>query len=43
LLSSRSCPVGTVASGQQKTVDTDVFIPAAADRAMTVITPAADS
>ena len=40
LLSSRSCPVGTVASGQQKTVDTDVFIPAAADSATTVIKPA---
>ncbi len=43
LLSSRSCPVGTVASGQRKTVDTDVFIPAAADRATTVITLTADS
>ena len=43
LLSSRSYPVGTVASGQQKTVDTDVFIPAAADQAMTVVTAAADS
>jgi len=40
LLSSRSCPVGTVASGQKKTVDTDVFIPAAADSATTVIKPA---
>lgn len=40
LLSSRSCPVGTVASGQQKTVDTDVFVPAAADSATTVIKPA---
>jgi hypothetical protein len=40
LLSSRSCPVGTVASGQQKTVETDVFVPAAADGATTVITPA---
>jgi hypothetical protein len=43
LLSSRSCPVGTVASGEEKMVDTDVFVPAAADRAMTVITPAAGS
>jgi hypothetical protein len=40
LLSSRSCPVGTVASGANKTVDTDVFVPAAADSATTVIEPA---
>lgn len=43
VLSTRSCPVGTVASGQEKTVDTDVFIPVDADRATAVITPAADS
>ncbi len=40
LLSSRSCPVGTVASGATRTVDTDVFVPAAADSATTVIEPA---
>ena len=40
LLSSRSCPVGTVAAGARKTVETDVFVPAAADDAVPVITPA---
>jgi len=39
LLSSRSCPVGTISAGGVKTVDTDVFVPAAADDAVAVIQP----
>ena len=40
LLSSRSCPVGKITAGARKTVETDVFVPAAADDAVPVITPA---
>ena len=39
LLSSRSCPVGRLNAGATTTVDTDVFVPAAADDAVAVIQP----
>jgi len=39
LLSSRSCPVGRLNAGATTTVDTEVFVPAAADDAMAVIQP----
>ena len=39
ILSSRSCPVGRLNAGATTTVDTEVFVPAAADDAMAVIQP----
>lgn len=40
LLSSRSCPVGTISPGESHTIETDIFVPKATTRARTVIEPA---